>query len=98
MIRYLKVPVLLLALILALALGLALSGPGMATEPGITQAEAEKAAQSVARYCKVLIVRMDELIDDQWATQDLQDLASVWDKLDCHQVFGVDERVRWLLR
>jgi len=98
MIRHLKVPVILLALILALALGLAWTGPSLAAEPGITQAEAEKAAQSVARFCKVLIARMEGLIDDQWATQDLQDLASVWDRLDCHQVFGVDERVRWLLR
>ncbi|MEM7059825.1 MAG: hypothetical protein AAF557_19740 [Pseudomonadota bacterium] len=68
------------------------------TEPQITQAEAEKAAQSVAQFCKILISRMESLIDDQWATQDLQDLAAVWDSLDCHQVFGVDERVRWLLR
>lgn len=67
-------------------------------EPQITQAEAEKAAQSVALFCKVLITRMEGLIEDQWATQDLQDLAAVWDSLDCHQVFGVDERVRWLLR
>ncbi|MEM7189679.1 MAG: hypothetical protein AAF439_08715, partial [Pseudomonadota bacterium] len=59
---------------------------------------AEKAAQSVAMFCKILINRMEDLIDDQWATQDLQDLAAVWDSLDCHQVFGVDERVRWLLR
>ena len=69
-----------------------------ATEPQITQAEAEKAAQSVAQFCKILITRMESLIEDQWATQDLQDLAAVWDNLDCHQVFGVDERVRWLLR
>ena len=68
------------------------------TEAQITQAEAEKAAQSVAQFCKILITRMESLIDDQWATQDLQDLAAVWDSLDCHQVFGVDERVRWLLR
>ena len=67
-------------------------------EPQITQAEAEKAAQSVAQFCKILITRIESLIEDQWATQDLQDLAAVWDSLDCHQVFGVDERVRWLLR
>ena len=67
-------------------------------EQQITQAEAEQAAQSVAKFCKILINRMEELIEDQWATQDLQDLAAVWDSLDCHQVFGVDERVRWLLR
>ncbi|MEM6664211.1 MAG: hypothetical protein AAF666_18775 [Pseudomonadota bacterium] len=72
--------------------------PGTAAEPQITQAEAENAAQSVARFCKILISRMEDLINDQWATQDLQDLAAVWDSLDCHQVFGVDERVRWLLR
>lgn len=69
-----------------------------AAEAQITQAEAEKAAQSVAQFCKILITRMEGIIDDQWATQDLQDLAAVWDNLACHQVFGVDERVRWLLR
>ncbi|MEM6661481.1 MAG: hypothetical protein AAF666_04800 [Pseudomonadota bacterium] len=73
--------------------------PAQAQEKAqITQAEAEKAAQSVATFCKTLITRMEELIDDQWATQDLQDLAAVWDSLDCHQVFGVDERIRWMLR
>lgn len=64
----------------------------------ITQAEAENAAQSVANFCKILIGRMEELIEDSWATQDLQDLAAVWDSLACHQVFGVDERIRWMLR
>lgn len=66
--------------------------------PELTQAEAEQAARSVARFCKVLIDRMDGLIDDQWGTQDLGDLASVWDSLACHEVFGVDERVRWLVK
>lgn len=64
----------------------------------ITQAEAQKAASSVAKFCKTLVARMDDLIEDQWATQDLQDLAAVWDSLDCHQVFGIDERIRWMLR
>ena len=84
--------------LLALAMTLSLPLTGHASEPQITQAEAEKAAQSVAQFCKILISRMEGLIEDQWATQDLQDLAAVWDSLDCHQVFGVDERVRWLLR
>lgn len=66
--------------------------------PELTQAEAETAARSVARFCKILVDRMDELINDQWATQDLGDLASVWDSLACHEVFGIDERVRWLVR
>ena len=66
--------------------------------PELTQTEAEQAARSVARFCKVLIDRMDELIDDKWATQDLGDLASVWDSLACHEVFGVDERIRWLVK
>jgi len=64
----------------------------------ITQKDAENAARSVARYCKVLISRMDKLIEDKWATQDLQDLAAVWDSLNCHEVFGVDERIRWMVR
>lgn len=83
---------------LPLVLALALVVPSGAGEPGITQDEAKKAAISVAKFCKVLIARMDKLISDQWATQDLQDLANVWRNLACHQVFGVDERVRWLLR
>lgn len=87
----------MLASMLALTLG-AGAASAQESESGITQAEAEKAAQSVAVFCKILISRMEDLIEDQWATQDLQDLAAVWDSLDCHQVFGVDERVRWLLR
>lgn len=87
----------MLASMLALTLG-AGAASVQESESGITQAEAEKAAQSVAVFCKILISRMEDLIEDQWATQDLQDLAAVWDSLDCHQVFGVDERVRWLLR
>lgn len=67
-------------------------------EPEVTQAEAENAARSVARFCKILVNRMDDLINDQWATQDLGDLASVWESLACHEVFGVDERVRWMVR
>lgn len=76
------------------------SGPAFAQsqEPELTQQEAEDAARSVARFCKILVTRMEDIISDQWATQDLQDLAAVWDSLDCHQVFGVDERVRWLVR
>lgn len=66
--------------------------------PELTQAEAETAARSVARFCKILVDRMDDLIEDQWATQDLGDLASVWNSLACHEVFGIDERVRWLVR
>ena len=66
--------------------------------PEVTQEEAEAAARSIARYCKTLIERMDDTISDKWATQDLQDLAAVWNSLNCHQVFGVDERVRWLVR
>ena len=64
----------------------------------VTQKDAENAARSVARYCKILITRMEKLIEDNWATQDLQDLAVVWDSLNCHEVFGVDERIRWLVR
>jgi len=84
------------AALIALGLGIAMPANGARTE--ITQAEAEQAAQSVAKFCKILIGRMEGLIEDQWATQDLQDLAAVWDSLDCHQVFGVDERIRWMLR
>ena len=86
----------------AVAAGLAagsMTAPALAQEDKqITQAEAEQAAQSVAKFCKILVARMEDLIEDEWATQDLQDLAAVWDSLDCHQVFGVDERVRWLLK
>ena len=64
----------------------------------VTQKDAENAARSVASYCKILITRMDGIIEDKWATQDLQDLAVVWDSLNCHEVFGVDERIRWLVR
>lgn len=69
-----------------------------AQDAELTQKEAEEAARSVARFCKILVTRMEDLISDEWATQDLQDLSAVWDSLDCHQVFGIDERVRWLVR
>jgi hypothetical protein len=89
----------LLAPAVALSLAMIPVHPAKADQDQrITQAEAENAAQSVAKFCKILITRMEDLIEDQWATQDLQDLAAVWDSLDCHQVFGVDERIRWMLR
>ncbi|MCL5777896.1 hypothetical protein M1105_12980 [Limibaculum sp. FT325] len=64
----------------------------------MTQADAEEAARAIAHYCKVVSERIEGIISDQWATQDLQDLASVWRDLNCHQVFGVDERVRLRVR
>ena len=63
----------------------------------INQAKADQAMNTVAEFCKVLVTRMDELIEDEWATRDLQDLAATWDSLGCHQVFDVDERVRQML-
>lgn len=81
--------------------GIAFAVPPAATQEQqaeVTQKDAETAARSVARYCKILITRMDGIIEDKWATQDLQDLAVVWDSLNCHEVFGVDERIRWLVR
>jgi hypothetical protein len=64
----------------------------------ITKAEAETAAIAVAGFCKVIVERMEGVISDEWATQDLRDLSAAWDSLDCDKVFGVDERVRWLVR
>ena len=64
----------------------------------ITKAEAEAAAAAVAGFCKVIVNRMENVITDEWATQDLRDLSAAWDSLDCDKVFGVDERVRWLVR
>ena len=52
--------------------------------------DVDNAARSIARYCRILVKRMDGLINESWATQDLGDLASVWDALNCHQVFGFD--------
>lgn len=68
------------------------------TQAIITKAEAESAAAAVAGFCKVIVKRMEGVITDEWATQDLRDLSAAWDNLDCDKVFGVDERVRWLVR
>jgi|GEM_PF-6480518 len=76
----------------------ALSFPGA---PGLAQTasnpsddvsveDVDNAARSIARYCRILVTRMDGLINEDWATQDLGALASVWDSLNCHQVFGFD--------
>ena len=89
------------AFLLAAVAGIAFAVPPASSQeqqPEVTQKDAENAARSVARYCKILIARMDGIIEDKWATQDLQDLAVVWDSLNCHEVFGVDERIRWLVR
>lgn len=88
----------LLCLMLAMAVAVPATAPAQSENPEVTQDEAEQAARSVARFCKILVERMDELINDQWATQDLGDLASVWNSLACHEVFGVDERLRWMVR
>ena len=95
--RYAVVLTLAASLATAVTIGAAPS-KAQAQSPEISEEEAIVAARSIARFCKILIERMDDTISDQWATQDLQDLATVWDSLDCHQVFGVDERVRWLVR
>ena len=68
------------------------------TQAIITKAEAEAAAAAVAGFCKVIVSRMQGVITDEWATQDLRDLSAAWNNLDCDKVFGVDERVRWLVR
>lgn len=52
--------------------------------------DVDNAARSIARYCRIIVTRMDDLINEDWATQDLGALASVWDALNCHQVFGFD--------
>jgi hypothetical protein len=73
--------------------------PAMSQQQAIiTKAEAEAAAAAVAGFCKVIVKRMEGVISDEWATQDLRDLSTAWDSLDCDKVFGVDERVRWLVR
>jgi len=91
------VSVLLVATVAGTAIG-GLPASAQDKQSEVTQADAENAARSVARYCKILVGRMDKLIEDNWATQDLQDLAVLWDSLNCHEVFGVDERIRWLVR
>ena len=88
-------------LLLAAGAGIVFAVPQASSQENqaeVTQEDAEHAARSVARYCKILISRMEKLFEDSWATQDLQDLAVVWDSLNCHEVFGVDERIRWLVR
>ena len=87
--------------LIATVAGVAFAVPSVSSQEQqaeVTQKDAENAARSVTRYCKILITRMDGIIEDKWATQDLQDLAVVWDSLNCHEVFGVDERVCWLVR
>ena len=87
--------------LLATVAGIAFAVPpasSLEQQAEVTQKDAENAARSVARYCKILITRMGGIIEDKWATQDLRDRAAVWDNLSCHEVFGVDERIRWLVR
>ncbi len=87
--------------LLATVAGITLAVPPASSQEKraeVTQEDVENAARSVARYCKILITRIEGIIEDKWATQDLQDLAVVWDSLNCHEVFGVDERIRWLVR
>lgn len=83
-----------------LAAALLAAAPSSAAEraPEVTQADAEEAARAIAYYCKIVSQRIEGIISDQWATQDLQDLASVWRDLNCHQVFGVNERIRLRVR
>ncbi len=87
--------------LLAAVAGIAFAVPPASSQERqaeVTQKDAENAARSVARYCKILITRIEGIIEDKWATQDLQDLAVVWDSMNCHEVFGVDERIRWIVR
>ena len=92
-------------------IGLALATPvpaaaQKAPASEVSQQDVDEAARSIARYCKILVERMDGLINEEWATQDLGALASVWDALNCHQVFGFDpggdgsggRKLRWIVR
>ena len=91
---------------LGLVLGTPLSGLAQGTSD-VSQKDVDEAARSIARYCKILVQRMDGMINEEWATQDLGALASVWDALHCHQVFGFDpepadakgdRKLRWIVR
>lgn len=94
----------------AVLVALALAVPVSALAQGsadVSQEDVDKAGKSIARYCKILVQRMDGLINEEWATQDLGALASVWDALNCHQVFGFDppapdekgeRKLRWIVR
>ena len=93
-------------------LGFALGGPAPGLAQGstdVSQEDVDKAARSIARYCKTLVQRMDGLINEEWATQDLSALASVWESLNCYQLFGFDpapaaageggeRKLRWIVR
>lgn len=84
-----KFPTLLVAL--TLLAGASFPGAGVAQNSAdVSQKDVEDAAKSIARYCKILVQRMDGLISEDWATQDLSALANVWDALNCHQLFGFD--------
>lgn len=99
-------------LAILLILSLAAPVPALAQGTGqvgrdVSQEDVDNAAKSIARYCKILVQRMDGLINEEWATKDLSELASVWDALNCHQVFGFDpsapgedgeRRLRWIVR
>ena len=79
--------------IIIICAALMLGGPtaGFAQNtPDVSQKDVDAAAKSIARYCKILVQRMDGLISEDWATQDLSSLANVWDALNCHQLFGFD--------
>lgn len=79
------------AVLLVLALVSVPPGTGLAQGgAGVTEADVDNAAKSVARYCKIVVERMDDLISADWATEDLSNLANVWDALNCHQLFGFD--------
>ena len=98
------------AILFSVALALGAPAPGMAQGTAdVSQEDVDKAAKSIARYCKTLVQRMDGLINEEWATQDLNALASVWESLNCHQLFGFDpapaetsgdgdRKLRWIVR
>lgn len=100
------------AALLVLALVSAPAGISLAQGSAeVTESDVDNAAKSVARYCKIVVERMDDLISADWATEDLSNLANVWDALNCHQLFGFgsgpsgaaaagdgDRLPRWIVR
>ena len=99
--------------IAAFLLGLGLAFSGQASAQGESSAqidpkEADKIVRKVASYCQITLERMNGVISQELATQDLRAFASIWDSLNCNEIFNppspVSERPegrgepRWIVR
>ncbi len=79
----------LILLTAVMSLGFTVPAAAQEADPVVSQEEASQVARTVVSYCQVLMGRMDGLIREDWAAQDIAALSSAWASLGCPHLYGL---------